>query len=152
MQILADIARWMARKEYLKGEGPDGLILLHPATKSQAGGSEWDGTRLLEKILGPSACRRVVIATTMWDELVTTRQDALEKNLQARVGKGGVWHDMYRQGAKMEKHDNTVESAHAIIRQLSALSTRTGGWTRSSTPRCKRGKDVLLTLWLGKSL
>lgn len=62
----------------------------------------------------------------MWGELVTTIHGTLENRLQGRLSKGGVWHGMYRQGAKMEKHDNTVESAHAIIRAIISIVDKDG--------------------------
>lgn len=127
LRTLEDIAQWMARKGYAKdGQKPDGLIFLHPITSKGAGASEWNRTRLLEKIIGPNFCRRVVIATTMWGELVTTIHGTLENRLQGRLSKGRVWHGMYRQGAKMEKHDNTVESAHAIIRAIISIVDKDG--------------------------
>jgi len=125
VRILEDIALWMARKGYAKDQRPDGLIFLHPITHNRVGASEWNRTRLLEKILGPNACRRVIIATTMWGELVAAK-DALDERLQGRVNKGGVWHDMCRQGARMEKHDNTIESAHTIMRAIISVADKEG--------------------------
>lgn len=120
VQILEDIARWLARRAQAKKQLVDGIIFLHPITLNRVGGSERNRTRLLEKILGPDAYNRVFIATTMWDDLVETGDAAAttEVRLQGRIVEGGVWHDLRSRGATILKHNNNKESAIKIIQRI----------------------------------
>jgi hypothetical protein len=110
----------MAKRRRMKEKLLDGLIFLHPITLNRVGGSERRRTRLLEKILGPKAYKRVIIATTMWD--VMSPEYDFKARLRGRTGAGGVWHDMTANGASLLKHSNTRESAHEIIRSIIVLA------------------------------
>lgn len=125
MRILEDIATWMAKRGYLKERMLDGLIFLHPVTHTRAGGSELNRTKLLEKILGENAHNRVVIATTMWDYIVS--EDIVKDRLQSRFDKGGVWHELMKNGASYMKHRNDKTSADDIIRHIIDNTDRLGG-------------------------
>jgi len=124
VEVLEDIARWMTKKGHLRQKLLDGLIFLHPITLNRVGGSERRRTRLLEKILGPGAYKRVIIATTMWE--VLSADYNVERRLRGRTGAGGVWHDMTFQGASLLKHSNTRESAHRIIQMIVDMADRSG--------------------------
>jgi len=92
------------------------LILLHPITRN-----ERRRTRLLEKLLGEDAYKRVTIATTMWGSLAPEYAAELERDLiekSNRLGEGNLWGDFRKRGAAVERHDNTKESAHNIIRRI----------------------------------
>jgi len=123
IQILEDIAKWMAMKGYLTGKHQlDGLVLLHPVTMHRVGGNERRRTKLLQNLLGPNACKRVIIATTMWERLRSEND--------AKIGLEGrekdVWYDLVSQGAKVRKHYNNAESARTIIREIISLSQKHG--------------------------
>ncbi|KAK3358106.1 P-loop containing nucleoside triphosphate hydrolase protein [Lasiosphaeria hispida] len=124
VRILEDIATWMARKGYLKERMLDGLIFLHPVTLTRAGGSELNRTQLLEKILGPDAYSRVLIATTMWDYIVS--EDLVKDRLESRLSPGGVWYELTSKGALYVKHRNTKDSAHEIIRRIVGITDSKG--------------------------
>ena len=64
VEILGDIAKWLAQEGLITDRPVDGLILLHPATHTFSSGNEKKRKRLLESILGDDAYSRVVIATT----------------------------------------------------------------------------------------
>ncbi|KAK3357916.1 P-loop containing nucleoside triphosphate hydrolase protein [Lasiosphaeria hispida] len=125
VQILEAIYKWMtSRKGFYKHYALDGLIFLHPVTLNRVGGAERKRTRLLEKILGREAYKRVIIATTMWDDL---RSDEIATSrLKGRHGEGGVWNEMLSKGAIMRRHSNNQESAHKIIREVIAASDKYG--------------------------
>jgi predicted ribosome quality control (RQC) complex YloA/Tae2 family protein len=66
---------------------------------------------VFEKICGPKACSRVVMMTTMWDELDDeetgeSRQEELETTF---------WKPMIDRGSKTERYRNTSESAWRIL-------------------------------------
>ncbi|GAB1318340.1 hypothetical protein MFIFM68171_08550 [Madurella fahalii] len=124
VQILEAIFKWITRKGYLKHHLLDGLIFLHPVTLNRVGGAERKRTRLLEKILGPKAYKRVIIATTMWDDLKS--DDVAKSRLEGRTIKGGIWDEMLSEGAHIMRHDNTKESAHKIIQKVVEISDREG--------------------------
>ncbi|KAK0619487.1 P-loop containing nucleoside triphosphate hydrolase protein [Immersiella caudata] len=124
LEILEDIGQWLVREGFSKNHQLDGLILLHPITHNRVGGMERKRTKLLEKILGSDACKRVVIATTMWDDLVS--EDAMMGRIEGRMAEGGVWADMVRQGATIVRHRNNQGSAHDIIRRIIRIANREG--------------------------
>ncbi|KAK0638651.1 P-loop containing nucleoside triphosphate hydrolase protein, partial [Cercophora newfieldiana] len=104
----------------------DGLILLHPITSTRIGGNERKRTRLLEAILGEHAYKRVIIATTMWDDL-RNDDNKFSYRMEGRTEKGEVWHEMSSKGATITRHYNNPESAHKIIRDIIQKSLAENG-------------------------
>ncbi|KAK3343444.1 hypothetical protein B0T25DRAFT_634546 [Lasiosphaeria hispida] len=111
MEILEDIGKWLSKQGFTKHL--DGLILLHPITQDFDSTLEKRRTRLLEKILGKNAYKRVAVATTMWGSLVSEKE--VESDIRRRWGETGVWDDFRQGGATLTKHFNNKESAHRII-------------------------------------
>ena len=128
VHILKLIADWLSSQSEEKQQRLlDGLILLHPITANRIGGTERRRTRLLEAILGKKACKRIVIATTMWDDLKNPN-DKFAYRMEGRLEKGEVWHDMVSNGATVVRHQNSRQSAHDIIRIILEKSrTEKGG-------------------------
>ncbi|KAK0648163.1 P-loop containing nucleoside triphosphate hydrolase protein [Cercophora newfieldiana] len=122
VRILEDIAKWMADRGYLATHQLDGLILLHPVTAHRVGGTERKRTKLLEKILGRNAYKRIVIATTMWDQIKS--EDDMKERIQGRTK--DLWKDLIDGGAKIVTHHNNQESARAIIRDIINMSVKHG--------------------------
>lgn len=125
VEILEDIAKWLSKQGYTKQQPLDGLILLHPITQDFDSNLERRRTRILEKILGKDAYKRVVVATTMWGCIVN--ESEVEKDLRFRWEEpGGVWEDFRQGGATLTKHQNNRGSAERIIRSIIDRSDKAG--------------------------
>ncbi|KAK0649146.1 P-loop containing nucleoside triphosphate hydrolase protein [Cercophora newfieldiana] len=122
LEILADIAKWLASQGFVRKHPLDGLILLHPATHAVVRRNETQRTRLLEKLLGDDAYSRVIIATTMWENLSAEEFMASVGGHMGRFGEQGVWANFRKKGATFMRHDNTEESAHKIIQHIVSKS------------------------------
>ncbi|KAK0638566.1 P-loop containing nucleoside triphosphate hydrolase protein [Cercophora newfieldiana] len=120
VEILEDIAKWMTKEGLLRDQQPlDGFIFLHPIHELGRldSGMEKKRTRLIQKILGKDAYKRVVIATTMWGSIAKEYHGLIEESLGFRKDQG-VWGDFHRGGAIFTQHHNTKESADTIIRLI----------------------------------
>jgi hypothetical protein len=124
VEILEAIVTWMANKGYLEKYKLDGLIMLHPITMNRVGGTERRRTRLLQKILGEHAYKRIIIATTMWEDMKS--EEAMQTRLEGRKAEGGVWGELVGKGTKIVQHQNNQASAHSIIRQIIKTSDKLG--------------------------
>jgi hypothetical protein len=125
VEILEDIAKWLAQQGYLKGSDQlDGLIILHPVTVHRLGGQERRRTRLLQNLLGENAFKRIIIATTMWERIRDEDEEDVKRSVKER--EKDIWHDLVSKGAKLRKHQNKPESAHQIIRKIIELSEKYG--------------------------
>jgi hypothetical protein len=153
VQILEDIVKWLANRGYLKKYQLDGLIMLHPITMNRVGGTERRRTRLLQKILGEKAYERIIIATTMWDDMKS--EEAMQSRLDGRKAEGGVWAELVGKGTKIVRHQNNQLSAHNIIRQIVKTSDRLGKlepllqtelMTNPRVVKTSAGKDVKVEL------
>ncbi|KAK1755528.1 GTP-binding protein A [Echria macrotheca] len=150
VEILELIAAWMAKRDMMKEQLLDGLIFLHPITHNRVGGSEWNRTRLLEKILGRHAYKRVIIATTMWDDL--SNPEAAEKRVEGRTRAGGVWYEMKSKGAQVLKHKNNAQSAHSIIRNIVYKADKYGKMEPLLHTELKKYKGRVVRTSAGKEL
>jgi len=81
VEILEQLAKWMAEQGYLKKNQLDGIILLQPITAHRVGGTERKRTRLLKNILGEDAFNHI-IATTMWEQI--KNENHMEERLKGR--------------------------------------------------------------------
>jgi hypothetical protein len=124
VQILEAIVKWMANRGYLQKYQLDGLIMLHPITMNRVGGTERRRTRLLQKVLGEHAYKRIIIATTMWEDMKS--EEAMQTRLEGRKAEGGVWGELVGKGTKIVQHQNNQTSAHNIIRQIIKTSDKLG--------------------------
>ncbi|KAK4216874.1 GTP-binding protein A [Rhypophila decipiens] len=117
VEILEDIAKWLVKQGFSKRQPLDGMILLYPILFDFDSSLEKRRTRILQKILGKNAYRRVVVATTMWGSLINEKE--VEQDIDMRwKQQGGVW-DEFRQGnALLTKHFNTEASAQRILRAV----------------------------------
>lgn len=79
------------------------------------GGVARKNFRLFRKICGDSTMSSVIIATNMWSEVTPEKGAKRERELSTS---DLFFKPALERGAKMVRHDNTVESAHAIIGNL----------------------------------
>ncbi|KAK0711868.1 hypothetical protein B0H67DRAFT_586468 [Lasiosphaeris hirsuta] len=148
--ILEDIAKWMAKKGYLKNHLLDGLIFLHPVMLNRVGGSERNRTRLLQAILGKDAYSRVIIATTFWGSIKS--EEEINRWLDGRKSVGGVWHEMIQHGAKVMKHSNDAMSAHNIIGEIIKITDENGKLEPLLRKELKNHKGRVIKTSAGKEL
>lgn len=118
VEILEQLAKWMADQGHTKKNQLDGLIFLQPITAHRVGGAERKRTRLLKNILGNDAYKHIIIATTMWEQIKD--EDDMEERLEGR--REDLWGDIVAKGTKIIKHANNKESAQAIIRNIIVMS------------------------------
>ncbi|KAK3361317.1 P-loop containing nucleoside triphosphate hydrolase protein [Lasiosphaeria ovina] len=126
LDILMVIAKWISDHKSNGGRHMrlDGLILLHPITANQIGDNERKRARLLEVLLGEEAYKRVIIATTMWDDL--NDDEWFTRYLENRFNRGEVWREMQAKGATVLRHYNNQASAHDIIGKIIEKSKAEG--------------------------
>jgi len=117
--ILALVAAYMA-ETYGQGMLLTGILFLQPINQPRLQGSEMRRTRLFKKLLGEDAYGRVVIATTMWNQLSESEANARQEQRKNRTD---VWGDMVSRGATVVRHDDTAQSAAAVIRRLARFTT-----------------------------
>lgn len=113
--ILELLANWL-QTNYFEHVKLTGLILLQPINANRIQGSERKRLRLFESICGPEVFSKVVIATTMWNE-ISCHEKAVER-MQERAASNGFWGQMVRGGARVERHDDNQESACRIVSML----------------------------------
>ncbi|CAI7632774.1 unnamed protein product [Penicillium palitans] len=119
--ILELIAKHLAAT-YAQGQLLSGIILLQPINGNRVQGSERKRNRLFEKVCGPSALSRVIIATTMWSDL--GNESTGTKRVEERRREADFWGGMVANGAITVRHDNNYESARKIIRMVLAKNSR----------------------------
>ncbi|KAJ5081176.1 p-loop containing nucleoside triphosphate hydrolase protein [Penicillium angulare] len=115
--ILELIATHLAAT-YAQDQLLSGIILLQPISGNRVQGSERKRNRLFEKVCGPSAFSKVIIATTMWSDL---RDESIGiERVEERRREADFWGRMVEDGATTVRHDNSYESARRIIRMVLA--------------------------------
>lgn len=117
--ILELIAKHLAAT-YVQGQLLSGIILLHPINGNRVQGSERKRNRLFEKVCGPNAFSKVIIATTMWSDL--GNESVGTKRVEERRRETDFWGGMVAHGATTVRHDNNYESTRRIIRMIMAKS------------------------------
>ncbi|KAK6222938.1 hypothetical protein LQW54_000749 [Pestalotiopsis sp. IQ-011] len=101
---------------YIEGRLLNGAIFLQPINGQRCTGNEMKRTKLFKLLLGEDAYSRVVIGTTMWDDLGDVARGTRQQ--EQRMKDGSIWGDMINHGASVIKHENTRESALRIVDKI----------------------------------
>lgn len=117
--ILSLVATYMA-KTYEQGMLLHGIIFLQPINQPRLQGSEKRRTRLFKNLLGEDAYQRVVVATTMWNQVSESEGRQRQDERESRPD---VWGDMVSRGARVVRHDDDQGSATSIISSLTQYSS-----------------------------
>ncbi len=107
-------------KSYENGTLLTGILFLQPLSQVRLQGSEKKRTRLFKAIMGENAYQRVVIATTMWNQLSEAEATARQNQRKIRAD---IWGDMVSRGARVVRHDDNAESATRIVQLLAQFRT-----------------------------
>jgi hypothetical protein len=100
---------------YKRGEKLAGVIYFYRISDNRLGGISRRNFKLFRELCGVPSVRNVVIATNMWEDVNTEKGEAREQEL-AKEEK--FFKPALDNGAKMHRHDNTLESAQAIVHQI----------------------------------
>ncbi|KAF8170413.1 P-loop containing nucleoside triphosphate hydrolase protein [Pholiota molesta] len=112
--ILSMIAAFLAT-EYENGKKLSGLVYIHRISDIRMGGISTRSFRMFKQLCGDSTLQNVVIVTNMWSEVTPEIGEAREAELASQ--------DMFfkpalDKGASLLRHENTRESAHAILQHI----------------------------------
>lgn len=100
---------------YESGRKLNGVIFLHRISDYRMGGVARKNFRLFKKLCGDDALKSVVIATNMWADVTPEVGAIRESELSTN---DLFFKPALEKGAKFVRHDNTLESAHKIIREI----------------------------------
>jgi hypothetical protein len=100
---------------YENGKKLSGLVYIHRISDIRMGGISTRSFRMFKQLCGDSTLQNVVIVTNMWSEVTPEIGEAREAELASQ--------DMFfkpalDKGASLLRHENTRESAHAILQHI----------------------------------
>lgn len=98
----------------LLGYNLKGIVYLHRITDNRMGGSAMRSLDIFKKLVGEDALSNVVLATTMWGNVLNI-EEANRRDSELREE---YWGGMRRQGSTATRFDGTQESAQGIVSQL----------------------------------
>ncbi|KAK7033310.1 GTP-binding protein A, partial [Favolaschia claudopus] len=112
--ILNEISVFLATS-YKHGMTLAGIIYMHRISDGRMGGIARRHFRMFRKLCGGDTLKNVVIVTSMWGQVDRKIGEAREEQLATddRFFKPAL-----DQGARLVRHDQTTESAHAILHSL----------------------------------
>ncbi|KAI6044745.1 hypothetical protein EDC04DRAFT_2889425 [Pisolithus marmoratus] len=113
-EILRSIAAYLSNT-YEQGAKLAGIIYMHRISDIRMGGTSSRNFRIFRELCGESTLRNVLIVTTMWSEVSPELGEERERELASN---DKFFKPVLEKGARMLRHNNTRESAHAILRYL----------------------------------
>ena len=111
--VTFDFSGYWTRHEH--GKNLSGVIYLHRILDNRVGGISARSFRIFRKLCGEDSLRSVVIATTMWDQAEMSIGEGREQELASQ---DAFFKPALEKGARLARHNNTLESAQAIIRSI----------------------------------
>ena len=100
---------------YEKGSKLSGVIYVHRISDNRFTGITGRNFRMFHELCGDAALKNVVLVTNMWGQVSRDVGEARESELSSNFFK-----PVLNEGARMVRHNNTVRSAHDIIRRIIA--------------------------------
>ncbi|KAG1750745.1 hypothetical protein EDB19DRAFT_2009187 [Suillus lakei] len=92
-----------------------GVIYMHRISDCRMGGTSKRNFRTFRKLCGESSLKNVIIVTSMWSEVTREIGEAREAELASM---DRFFKPVLEKGARMLRHDGTLESAHTTLRYL----------------------------------
>ncbi|KDQ54626.1 hypothetical protein JAAARDRAFT_38306 [Jaapia argillacea MUCL 33604] len=109
MDILNMIGDWLV-EAYGNDVKLAGIIYLHRISDNRMSGSTHKNLRMFGKLCGDSAAQRVILVSTMWDEVDPKIGESREGELKRRY-----WRGLLDNRASTARFTNTPDSAWSII-------------------------------------
>lgn len=110
--VLRHLADWLSIT-YSHGIRLHGILYLHRITDVRMQGSAKKNLVMFNKLCGEHALRKVVLVTTMWENLKT--QDEGENREDQLRNTDEYWGWMSTRGSKIERHTNDAQSARKLV-------------------------------------
>lgn len=98
---------------YSAGAKLAGVIYVHRISDDKFGGLAAKNFRMFRKLCGEKTLKNVVLMTNMWGRVTPQQGAAREQQLREEHFKAAT-----DKGAQLCRHNNTVESARAILRKI----------------------------------
>lgn len=103
------------RFSYENGKKLAGVIYLHRISDVRMGGISTRNFKMFRELCGESTLKNVVVVTNMWSEVSREVGEAREAELASR---DIFFKPVLDKGAQLVRHENTQESAQAIMHYL----------------------------------
>ncbi|KAI6010017.1 kinase-like domain-containing protein [Pisolithus marmoratus] len=113
LDVLKMVSNWL-NEEYQKGTTVSAMVYFHRITDNQMLWAPLKILRVLEKLCGKVVMPKVVLVTTMWDEV----DDDGDGEERLNKLKNTCWQMMISKGSKTFEYKNTGESAMQLIRSI----------------------------------
>ncbi|KAK2754952.1 hypothetical protein CKAH01_05966, partial [Colletotrichum kahawae] len=97
-----------------------GIVYLHPIQKNRISGSTARNFRMLEQMCGLEALDRVVLVTTMWNQIDpgTPQHENACQRQQELVDDSRFWGNMCRRGGRAMQFDGSKRTASQVVDTL----------------------------------
>ncbi|KAH9944735.1 P-loop containing nucleoside triphosphate hydrolase protein [Amylocystis lapponica] len=112
--ILKTIAEYLATA-YRADKRLHGIVYMHRISDIRMGGTSRRNFSMFRTLCGDTTLRAVVLVTNMWGAVAAERGAARERELAADPL---LFQPVLTKGARMRRHDGTVQSAQAVLRLL----------------------------------
>ncbi|KAF6806998.1 hypothetical protein CMUS01_14236 [Colletotrichum musicola] len=110
--VLRSLVSWLSLT-YKNNIRLHGILYLHRITDPRMQGSAKGSLTLFRRLCGADNLKQVMLVTTMWNKLDNDKVGvAREKEL---VENEEFWGCMVKRGSRVERHDDTAESARRLI-------------------------------------
>ncbi|KAL0948440.1 hypothetical protein HGRIS_011016 [Hohenbuehelia grisea] len=109
VQILEMIADWL-KKTYRQNVTLSGILYFHRISDNRMAATPLKNVRMFEKLCGEDALSKVILTTTMWDEVDEELGEHREQELRTHF-----WDAFISQGSTTKRFKNTPESAWGIV-------------------------------------
>jgi len=108
--VLKLIAAFLA-ETYSAGVKLAGVIYVHRISDDRFGGLATKNFRMFRELCGEKTLKNVILMTNMWGRVTPQEGATREQQLGNKYFREAI-----EKGAQMRRHDNTLESAQAILR------------------------------------
>jgi hypothetical protein len=112
--VLKEVAGWLT-DSYSNKVKLNGILYMHRITDPRMQGSAMMNLIMFKKLCGHDALKNVTLVTTMWEKVDpddgTRREDQLRTTPE-------YWGSMLTQGSRMDRHNNTRDSAMRLLKRF----------------------------------
>jgi len=112
VDILKMVSKWL-KKTYEQHIYLSGILYFHRISDNRMAGTPLKNLKMFQELCGPDAFSRIILTTTMWDEVEIPVGEQREKELKEKY-----WKPMMDLKSKTERYHNSHESAWEILRPV----------------------------------